>query len=70
MLPELTGQALAEYVQHERSKITNSAVFVRCLAPRDLPIGVDAVRRIIRVAYQRIGLIHGRSHELRHTLAC
>ena len=69
-LPELTGQALAEYVQHERPKTTNSAVFVRCLAPRDIPIGADAVKRVIRDAYRRIGLTHGRSHALRHTLAC
>ena len=69
-LPELTGQALAEYVQHERPKTTNTAVFVRCLAPRDIPIGVDAVRNVIRDAYRRIGLTHGRSHALRHTLAC
>ena len=69
-LPELTGQALAEYVQRERPKTTNSAVFVRCLAPRDTPIGADGVRRVIRDAYQRIGLTHGRSHALRHTLAC
>jgi len=69
-LPELTGQALAEYVQHERPKTTNSAIFVRCLAPRDTPIGADGVRRVIRDAYRRIGLTHGRSHALRHTLAC
>ena len=69
-LPALTGQALAEYVHHERPKTTNSAVFVRRLAPRDLPIGVDAVRRVIHDAYRRIGLTHGRTHALRHTLAC
>jgi len=28
------------------------------------------VRRVIRDAYQRIGLTHGRTHALRHTLAC
>lgn len=38
--------------------------------PRDQPIGVDAVRRVIRDAYRRIGLTHGRAHALRHTLAC
>jgi len=69
-LPELTGKALAEYVQHERPKTTNTAVFVRCLAPRDTPIGANGVRRVIRDAYRRIGLTHGRSHALRHTLAC
>jgi len=69
-LPAVTGRALADYVRHERPKTSNPAVFVRCLAPRDQPIGVDAVRRVIRDAYQRIGLTHGRAHALRHTLAC
>jgi integrase/recombinase XerC len=57
-LPVVTGRALANYVRHERPKTTNSAVFVRRLAPRDQPIGVDAVRRVIRDAYRRIGLTH------------
>ena len=69
-LPVTTGQALADYVRHERSKTSNPAVFVRTLAPRDAPIGVHAIRRVIRDAYRRIGLAHGRSHALRHTLAC
>lgn len=69
-LPAPTGQALADYVRHERPKTTNPAVFVRRMAPRDQPIGVDAIRRVIRDAYRRIGLTHGRSHALRHTLAC
>ena len=69
-LPAATGQALADYVCHERPKTTNPAVFVRRMAPRDQPIGVDAVRRVIRDAYRRIGLTHGRTHALRHTLAC
>lgn len=69
-LPAATGRALADYVRHERPKTTNPAVFVRRMAPRDQPIGVDAVRRVIRDAYRRIGLTHGRTHALRHTLAC
>jgi integrase len=66
----LTGRALADYLRYERPQTTNSAVFVRRQAPRDRPIGVDAVRRVIRDAYRRIGLTHGRTHALRHTLAC
>ena len=66
----LTGRALADYLRYERPQTTNSAVFVRRRAPRDQPIGVDAVRRVIREAYRRIGLTHGRTHALRHTLAC
>jgi site-specific recombinase XerD len=69
-LPVVTGKALADYVRFERPKTTNPAVFVRTLAPRDQPIGVDAIRRVIREAYHRIGLTHGRSHALRHALAC
>lgn len=69
-LPECTGQALAAYLRQERPKTTNPAVFVRTLAPRDQPIGAFAIQRVIRDAYKRIGLNHGRSHALRHTLAC
>jgi integrase/recombinase XerC len=69
-LPASTGRALADYIRHERPATTNPAVFVRRHAPRDQPIGVDAVRRVIGDAYRRIGLTHGRTHALRHTLAC
>lgn len=69
-LPAITGRALADYMLHERPKTTDSSVFVRRYAPRDQPIGVDAVWRVIRDAYRRIGLTHGRAHALRHTLAC
>lgn len=69
-LPTSTGRALADYIRHERPATTNPAVFVRRHAPRDQPIGVDAVRRVIGDAYRRIGLTHGRTHALRHTLAC
>jgi integrase/recombinase XerC len=65
----LAGRALADYLRYERPKTTNPAVFVRRQAPRDQPIGVDAVRRVIRDAYARIGLTHGRAHALRHTVA-
>jgi site-specific recombinase XerD len=69
-LPAVTGEALADYICHERPKTTNPAIFVRCLAPHDKPIGVYAIQRVIRDAYRRIGLKHGRVHALRHTLAC
>ncbi len=69
-LPTCTGQALADYLRHERPITSNPAVFVRRLAPHDQPIGADAIARVIRDAYQRIGLTHSRTHALRHTLAC
>lgn len=68
-LPIPTGQAIADYLRYERPHTTNQAVFVRRLAPHDVPIGPDAVHRLIRDAYRRIGLDHGRTHALRHTLA-
>ena len=36
-------------------------------APRDVPISAYAVHRIVRDAYHRIGITHGRVHALRHT---
>lgn len=68
-LPAATGRAIAEYLRFERPPSANRAVFVRHIAPREVPIGPDAVRRVIRDAYRRIGLSHGRSHALRHTVA-
>lgn len=68
-LPPTTGKAIAEYLRFERPASTNPAVFVRHMPPYDVPIGADAVRKVIRVAYLRIGLTHGRTHALRHTLA-
>lgn len=69
-LPMATGQALANYLQHERPTAVNPAVFVRHLAPYDQPITANAIRNVIRRAYRRIGLTHSRTHALRHTLAC
>ena len=69
-LPAATGQALEAYIRHERPKTSDGAVFVRHLAPHDEPIGVDAIRRVVRDAFRRVGILHGRSHALRHTLAC
>jgi integrase len=40
------------------------------MAPHDEPVGTDAIRRVVRDAFRRAGIPHGRSHSLRHTLAC
>lgn len=69
-LPTSTGRALEAYLRHERPKTSDAAVFVRRMAPHDEPIGVDAIRRIIRDAFRRAGIPHGRGHALRHTVAC
>lgn len=69
-LPVETGDALADYLQHERPPTANSAIFVRHLAPRDLPITSGAIQKIVTHAYRRSGLPHSGSHALRHTFAC
>ncbi len=55
-LPVVTGRALEAYLRHERPKTSDAAVFVRRLAPHDEPIGVDAIRRIVRDAFRRVGI--------------
>jgi len=69
-LPPVTGKALEVYVRHERPQTQDRLLFVRRQAPHDQPIGVDAIRRVVRDAYARAGIPHGRTHALRHTLAC
>lgn len=68
-LPVATGKAIAAYLQHERPKTSNRAVFVRHVAPRDVPVGPDLVRKTIRQAFARAELPYTRSHLLRHTMA-
>jgi integrase len=68
-LPATTAEAIAAYLQLERPKTSNRAVFVRHVAPRDEPVGPDLVRKTIRQAYARAGLPYTRSHLLRHTMA-
>lgn len=68
-MPVATGEAIMDYLRFERPPTTNPAVFVRVLAPHDAPISAYAVHRVIRDAYHRIGIKHGRAHALRHTMA-
>ena len=69
-LPVETGQALADYLQHERPPSASSAIFVSPQAPRGEPCTADAVRNMITRAYRRAGIPHSGSHALRHTFAC
>jgi site-specific recombinase XerD len=68
-LPQLTGAAIADYVQSERPQTTSRRIFVRHLAPVDKPVSADVVRNAVRQAYGRAGLPYTRVHLLRHTLA-
>jgi len=69
-LPMATGQALADYLQHERPATPSRAIFVRRRDSRDIPITTAAVQKVIHHACQRAGLPNSGAHVLRHTLAC
>ena len=69
-LPAATGEALAEYLRHERPTSAIGTVFVRLQAPHDKALGVGGVRRAIGMALRSAGIPHERCHSLRHTLAC
>jgi integrase/recombinase XerD len=68
-LPPETGDAIAAYLRHERPQSTNRAIFVRHVAPYDLPIQKDVVRRAVFAAYKRCGWSRTRVHILRHSVA-
>ncbi|MDA8254345.1 MAG: tyrosine-type recombinase/integrase [Betaproteobacteria bacterium] len=65
-----TGQALADYLQHERPATPSRALFFCRRESRDIPITTHAVQNVIRRACRRVGLPDSGSHLLRHTLAC
>lgn len=69
-LPMETGQALADYLQHERPTTSNPAIFVRQKEGHDHPITSAAIQKVILRACRRAGLMHSSAHALRHTLAC
>lgn len=69
-LPVETGQALAEYLQQERPRTSNPAIFVRRHEACDHPITSAAIQKVIKRACRQTGLSHFSAHSLRHTLAC
>jgi integrase/recombinase XerC len=69
-LQQAAGQALADYIRHERPSSSHRAVFVTHLAPRGRPIGPLALSALVKRAFRRVGITSGRAHMLRHTLAC
>ena len=69
-LPMATGQALADYLQHERPTTSHPAIFVRHNGVHDQPITASAIQKVIKRACRRAGLTQSSAHSLRHTLAC
>ena len=68
-LPCETGRAISSYLVSERPQSASRAVFVRHVAPYDLPIQTGVVQRTVREAYRRCGLPYTRVHILRHSVA-
>jgi site-specific recombinase XerD len=69
-LPMETGQALADYLQHERPATRNPAIFVLHKEGQDYPITSTAIQKVIKRDCCRVDLPHSSAHALRHTLAC
>lgn len=69
-LPMATGQALADYLQHERPATASRALFLCRRKSRDIPVTTHVIHNVIRRACRRVGLPDSGSHVLRHTLAC
>jgi integrase len=55
-LTVLTGQAIAEYLQHGRPPNSSRAVFVRDRAPVDAPLTTEIVSHAMETAFARSGL--------------
>ena len=69
-LPVETGQALADYLQHERPTSSHRAIFVRHRGALDQPVTSSTIQKVIKWACRRAGLMNFSAHSLRHTLAC
>lgn len=68
-MPMAVGAAIAEYLQDERPACVSRRVFVRHVAPVEVPLLPSLVGRVIRDAYARCGLPFTRVHIFRHSLA-
>jgi site-specific recombinase XerD len=69
-LPMTTGQAFADYLQHERPTTASRTLFLCRRESRDIPITSHVIQKVIHRACRRAGLSGSGSHVLRHTLAC
>ena len=70
-LPPQTGRAIASYLKDGRPMSSSRALFLRHVAPRDVPIGSSVVRVAVRRAYAQCGWGSRwtGTHILRHSVA-
>jgi integrase/recombinase XerD len=64
-----TGDAIADYLRHERPKTNNRAIFVRHVAPYDVPIRAGVAKHAVIAAFARCGWHRTDPHILRHSIA-
>ena len=68
-LPRATGEAVADYLRHERPKTASRAIFVRHVAPYDRPVQAGVAQRAVVAAFRRCGWNRSDPHVLRHSVA-
>lgn len=68
-LPAPTGNAIADYLRHERPKTSSRAIFVRHVAPYDVPIKAGVAKQAVVAAFARCGWHRTDPHVLRHSIA-
>lgn len=68
-LPDITGQAIVDYLRYGRPATASRSIFVFHRAPFGCGVANTTVRGAIRRALSRAGLAWNGSHILRHTAA-
>ncbi|NDY94374.1 tyrosine-type recombinase/integrase [Wenzhouxiangella limi] len=68
-MPVPVGEAVMNYLRHERPSCKSRKVFVRHVAPVEKPLLPGVVKSTLLAAYTRCGLPYTRIHILRHSLA-
>ncbi|MCY1740583.1 tyrosine-type recombinase/integrase [Ensifer sp. SL37] len=64
-----TGEAIADYLKHERPGTASRAIFVRHVAPYDRPVQTGVAKRAVIAAFRRCGWDRCDPHVLRHSVA-
>jgi site-specific recombinase XerD len=68
-LPASIGRAIAAYLQNERPRSSSGRLFLGRGYLNSQPMTLERVRGPVRRALNRIGLLNGGTHWLRHTFA-
>jgi site-specific recombinase XerD len=67
-LPADVGQAIVDYLRHDRPSVAARALFINVRVPYS-PMMTASVQGVVVTAARRAGLVGVSAHRLRHTLA-